>query len=170
MRRVWFLAFTPWLFLNGAAADSTPQPPPGSVLLMRAHAVGYQIYGCEPNGEWSKAEPVAALVTEKGAAIRHYRAITPAAPTWEASDGSKAHATLENGKPDQSIDSQTPDSIPQLGLKIAASGEKGMLGSVTYVVRAATKSGTHPAGPCKLASGTRVPRHYEADYLFYSSR
>jgi hypothetical protein len=168
--KAWFFALAAVSFLNGAAGDTTPQPPPGSVLLMSAHAVGYQIYGCEADGEWSKAEPIAALVTEKGVSIRHYRDITPAAPTWEASDGSKAHANLVNGKPDQSIDSATPDSIPQLGLKITPSGGEGMLGRVTYVVRTATKSGTHPAGPCKLASGTHLPQRYEAEYLFYSSR
>ena len=152
---------------QSGAAGGSPQPPAGSVLLRSAHAVGYQVYGCGANGDWSAAEPVAALFTDKGETVRHYRDTNPVAPTWEAADGSKVHAALENGKPDQSVPSSTPDSIPQLGLKAAPGDGRGIFGYVTYVIRANTSGGTHPAGSCSLPPGKRMSMQYRADYYFY---
>ncbi len=156
----------------GATAHSsraaTPVAPAGSRLLFRTHAVGYQVYGCAANGEWSGAEPVAALVTAKGDAIRHYRDSNLKTPAWQAADGSVAHAALKDGKPDQTVPSSNPDSIPQLGLNIAPSDGQGMLGTVIYVIREHTKGGTHPSGACQLPAGTRYSKQYEADYLFFT--
>lgn len=140
-------------------------PPAASRLLTKAHAVGYQVYGCLEKGEWSKSEPIAALVTDKGAIIRHYR---DTAPAWEAADATKVHAFLANGSPDQTVPSATPQSIPQLGLKTVPGDGNGTFGAVTYVIRANTKGGIHPDGPCKLAPGERQSVYYEADYLFYA--
>jgi len=150
-----------------AVSDGGPIAPKGTVLLFTAHAVGFQIYGCGPNVEWTASEPVAALVTDDGQAIRHFKDTSPPVATWEASDGSKVHAVLDNGKPDQSMPSATPNSIPQLGLKAASDGQ-GFLGHVVYVIRTNTKGGIHPDTACTLPAGKRLPVRYEADYYFFA--
>ncbi|MFN0104792.1 MAG: DUF3455 domain-containing protein [Bryobacteraceae bacterium] len=159
--------FTELPIVRAAQSVKKLDPPAGSVRLLSAHAVGYQVYACEADGKWSRSEPIGALVTQKGEIIRHYRDKAPAAPAWEAADGTKVHAMLANGKPDQSVDSAIPNSIPQLGLNVVPGDGKGTFGRVAYIIRANTKGGMQPAGSCKLPPGTRYSTYYEADYFFY---
>src|SRR5260370_167982 len=87
------------LLAGGAASsalktDDIPAPlrvPTNSVLTLRAHAAGVQIYQCRADKDdaariaWSLKEPEADLFDHAGNKIgKHY-----AGPTWEATDGSK---------------------------------------------------------------------------------
>lgn len=138
---------------------------PGEKLVLRAHAAGVQIYGCETGADhkarWTLREPQAELLDEQGAVIGHHSA----GPSWRLSDGSAV-----TGKATAKVDS--PDgSIPWLLLTATGHSGKGALAGVTSVQRINTQGGQPPVtSSCTSGTGrklkeARVP--YRADYYFY---
>lgn len=154
-----------------AAADTTGgipeqlKPPPAQVLSTQMHAVGVQIYGCQPSKadptrfEWTFIAPEADLFDPAGkAAGRHY-----AGPTWEARDGSKVvgEVVARDAGPD-------PAAIPWLLLRATSAAGHGVLNQTQSIQRLHTSGGKAPAEGCTQArkdDQVRVP--YTADYVFF---
>lgn len=143
-----------------AAAPESIKPPAGETLILRAHASGVQIYGCEAS-QWQLRGPDAHLVDDAGAAVgTHF-----AGPAWQWSDGSRVTGTpVASATPD-------PQSIPWLLLRATAHEGDGALKNVTSIQRLHTKGGKAPAEPCTAArekETVRVP--YTADYYFFARK
>ncbi len=169
--------FAPALALAAASlasAGEPPKPPPaiaapaGERLLLRARALGVQIYTCAPSArdaaklEWTLVAPEAQLRDERDRPIgKHY-----AGPTWEANDGSKVVGQVIARAP-------MAGTIPWLLLRGTPSG-KGVLGAVSSIQRVDTSGGAAPSDGCDdkhRGASARVP--YTAIYKFfgkYSSR
>jgi hypothetical protein len=156
-------------------ATSAPPPAPEALrvpetqrLLVRLHAVGVQVYQCQPRKndatlfEWSFKQPEADLSTQAGkSAGKHY-----AGPTWEAHDGSKVV-----GEVIARSDSPKSDSIPWLLLRAKTTSGAGQFSAVTSIQRLDTAGGNAPPGGCRpdqTGQQLRVP--YTADYLFYGMK
>jgi hypothetical protein len=148
----------------GGGVPGQLQPPTPAALLLRANAVGSQIYSCvaKPGGagfEWALKAPDAVLTDAGGKpAIKHF-----AGPTWQANDGSKvvgeiaAHADAPGGQ-----------AIPWLLLKAKSHEGTGEFAAVTYVQRIDTKGGLAPTAGCDathVGQEQKVP--YTAVYVFY---
>jgi hypothetical protein len=158
---------------GGGRARTLPVPdalrvPPDQRLLLEAHAIGVQIYTCEPahdtpaRFDWMLKAPDAQLSDRHGTLIiRHY-----AGPTWEAMDGSKVVGEVvarDNG-PD-------PLAIPWLLLRAKSAGSEGLLSRVQSVQRLDTVGGKAPSGGCGASlAGSEVRIHYTANYRFYVPR
>jgi opacity protein-like surface antigen len=140
--------------LAAIAASSTVQAKDPVTL----HAVGAQIYRCEPNdkGElaWKFREPVATLLYAGKTVGRHY-----AGPTWEHTDGSLVRGKVAESKP-----GKTPDDIPELVLAVTEHRGSGVLERTSKVLRVNTKGGV-AAGSC-AKEGAALSQPYEADYIF----
>jgi hypothetical protein len=163
--------------VSGCASTNQPMPPavppalqpPASVVLMlRARAVGVQIYQCQANKDdpsrfdWVFKAPEAQLFDKGGKPIiKHY-----AGPTWEASDGSAVvgEVVAKDDGPD-------PLAIPWLLLHVKSNSGKGILSRTQNVQRLNTVGGKAPQGGCgALLVGSEARVHYVADYLFYGPR
>src|SRR5271154_3934206 len=114
-------------------------------LLTRLHAVGVQVYQCQPAKndptlfEWAFKQPEADLSTEAGKSVgKHY-----AGPTWEAHDGSKVI-----GEVVARSDSPKSGSIPWLLLRAKTTSGVGLFSGVTSIQRLDTVGGSAPAGGC----------------------
>lgn len=141
------------------------RPSSKETLILKAHAVGVQIYVCQSNHDdpkrfdWVFKAPEAQLFDKSGKPIiKHY-----AGPTWEALDGSKVVGEVvakDNG----------PDAmaIPWLLLHDKSTSGDGPLSHTQSIQRLNTIGGKAPEGGCgaELAGG-EVRVHYTADYLFY---
>jgi hypothetical protein len=143
--------------------------PAGNKLFLTGHAVGVQIYTCNPNAggyAWStNSTPRADLLDDNGKLLAtHY-----GGPTWQARDGSTVVGKREAGV---TVDS---DAIPWLRLS-ASSTAAGIDGSrlvpTTYILRINTSGGlVPPASECNaLTAGTSGEVPYTADYLFYKAQ
>jgi FtsP/CotA-like multicopper oxidase with cupredoxin domain len=154
-----------------AASLPVPEPlrvPETQGLTARLHAMGVQVYQCQPGKndptlfEWSFKQPEADLSTQAGKSIgKHY-----AGPTWEAHDGSKVIGELVARS-----DSPKSDSIPWLLLRAKTTSGAGLFSGVTFIQRLDTAGGSAPAGGCRpdqTGQQLRVP--YTADYVFYGMK
>ena len=138
----------------------------GNKLFLVGHAVGVQIYKCNPTTSgysWGLSGPRADLYGDNGKPIAtHFRG-----PTWLASDGSKAVGTLVRGV---TVD---PTAIPWLLLSAkGSSGPDGdRLAGTTFIQRIATTGGLiPPAGECNpLTAGSEKEVPYTADYYFWKA-
>jgi Protein of unknown function (DUF3455) len=156
-------------------ATSAPAPIPGPLqvpetqhLITRLHAVGVQVYQCQPGKndpalfEWTFKQPEADLSTEAGKSIgKHY-----AGPTWEAHDGSKVI-----GEVIARSDSPKSGSIPWLLLRAKTTSGAGLFSRVMSIQRLDTVGGSAPAEGCRpdqTGQQLRVP--YTADYVFYGMK
>jgi hypothetical protein len=151
-----------------SAAVPAALVPVDQVLELRTHAVGVQIYVCEPSHDdparfdWAFKAPEAQLYDRKGKpVVQHF-----AGPTWQAADGSSVVGEVvarDNG-PD-------PLAIPWLLLRAKSNSGVGLLARTSSVQRLNTVGGKAPAGGCGAGlAGSEVRVQYSADYLFYRAR
>ena len=143
------------------------QPPAGEELVLMAHATGFQIYVCRPDGEgkptWTLKAPEAELFDEQGKVIgQHF-----GGPTWQLDDGSQV-----TGKMAAKVDAPAPAAIPWLLITVTSNSGKGELNRVTTIQRVNTVSGLPPAAAeCNPSSGeVEFKSSYSADYYFYARR
>ena len=164
------------LLAGGAASsalktDDIPAPlrvPTNSVLTLRAHAAGVQIYQCRADKDdaariaWSLKEPEADLFDHAGNKIgKHY-----AGPTWEATDGSKV-----TGEVVARANSPDPNAVAWLLLSAKSTSGSGVFGRVRFIQRLHTVGGNAPSDGCNQASaGGEVRVAYSAEYWFYSDK
>jgi len=151
-----------------SAIPASLQVPATQVLLLRAPAVGVQIYECQASAEdskkydWVFKAPEAQLFDHSGKAIiKHF-----AGPTWEHADGSAVvgEVTAKETGPD-------PLAIPWLLLSAKSTSGHGILSRVQFIQRIHTVGGKAPAGGCGVAlMGSEVRMQYSADYLFYGPK
>jgi len=141
------------------------QIPAGNKLFLVAHAVGAQIYSCNPVAggyTWGLVAPRANLYGDNGKLIAtHF-----GGPTWQALDGSYVIGKRIDGA---TVD---PNAIQWLKLQAtsAASGSDGSrLAGTTWIQRIATTGGLAPAAAeCNAgAVGTIREIPYTADYTFW---
>jgi len=140
------------------------QPPPPAASLLRADAVGAQIYGCaaKPGSggfEWTLKAPEAVLTDGSGKpAIKHF-----AGPTWQANDGSQVVGEIA-----ARADAPGGQAIPWLLLKAKSHEGAGEFAAVTYIQRIDTKGGLAPTAGCDAAHvGQEQKVPYTAVYVFY---
>jgi len=153
------------------AGPAEPQVPTkiqvgaGNKVFLVGHAVGVQIWGCNPTGTgfgWTLVAPRANLYDDNGKLIiTHF-----AGPTWQAKDGSHVAGQL--------VDRVTVDvtAIPWLLLSAtspAAGADGDRLVGTTFIQRIATAGGLAPgAGTCNPdTAGTTAEVPYTADYYFW---
>jgi hypothetical protein len=152
---------------NDPAVPTAIKVPAGNKVFFVGHAVGVQIYSCDPTASgfaWGLVEPYARLYGKAGKLVAtHYRG-----PTWHAKDGSTVVA--------QRVDGVTVDAtaIPWLLLSTVSttSGDYGdRLTSTTYIQRTSTTGGLPPAAAdCNATTvGTRAEVPYTADYHFWKA-
>lgn len=154
--------------MRAAPAPPVPEalrPSSKETLILKAHAVGVQVYVCQANHDdparfdWVFKAPEAQLFDKAGKPIiKHY-----AGPSWEAPDGSKVVGEVvskDNG-PD-------PKAIPWLLLHVTSSSGTGPLSHTQSIQRLNTVGGKAPEGGCGAGLlGSEVRVHYTADYVFY---
>ena len=139
--------------------------PAGEKLVLKAHAIGTQIYTCKAGTDgalqWVLKGPDADLHDGKGALIGHHAV----GPSWKYKDGSEVI-----GKASAHVDSPDAGSIPWLLLSVTGHTGEGKLAKVTSVQRINTQGGKPPAASeCDAArSGTESKSQYSADYYFYA--
>jgi Protein of unknown function (DUF3455) len=144
-----------------AGVAASLQAPEGQVLTQQLHAVGVQIYVCQPaksdasRFEWAFKAPEADLFAGAHQKVgRHY-----AGPSWEAADGSKVvGAVVAKETPD-------PSAIPWLLLSSKSSSGIGIFTAVRSIQRLHTVGGNAPSSGCDPAQRGQELR--TADYLFY---
>jgi hypothetical protein len=141
------------------------KPPAGEVVVLRAHATGFQIYTCAKSDtgqpQWTLKAPDAVLHDKKGKAIgRHF-----AGPTWKNDDGSEVVAKVA-----AKTDAPEKGSIPWLLLSATSHSGQGAFTNVTSIQRVHTKGGQAPsADSCSAANqGAETKVRYSADYYFYA--
>jgi hypothetical protein len=141
--------------------------PDGHKVFLVAHAVGVQVYSCNPaagGAKWGFVGPRADLYGENGRFLgTHY-----GGPTWQAKDGSSVKAQRQSDA--------TPDPTAIAWLRLAATrttaGADGdRLGATTYIQRTATTGGLEPsAATCTTTTiGTIEEVDYTADYIFWKA-
>ena len=154
--------------MGGAREPPVPEalrPAPKAALILKAHAVGVQIYLCQVNQDdrsrfdWVFKWPEAQLFDKAGKPIiRHY-----AGPSWEALDGSKVVGEVVSK--DNGAD---PTAIPWLLLRATSTSGNGLLSRTQAIQRVNTVGGKPPEGGCGAGLvGSEVRVHYTADYAFY---
>ncbi len=164
------------LLAGGAASsavktDDIPAPlrvPTNSVLTLRAHAAGVQIYQCRADKDdaariaWFLKEPEADLFDHSGNKIgKHY-----AGPTWEATNGSKV-----TGEVVARANSPDPNAVAWLLLSAKSTSGNGVFGRVRFIQRLRTVGGNAPSDGCNQASaGAEVRVAYSAEYWFYADK
>jgi hypothetical protein len=154
------LAAIPIAIVAPVARAQQSLPPaiaqPGAVTVLTVHAVGAQIYECQPDAAgklgWQFREPIASLLVDGRTVGRHF-----AGPSWELADGSLVVGKVEGRAPGASA-----DDIPWL--KLEGSSGRGKFANVNVVQRINTKGGAL-TGACDNAGAlTAVP--YASDYVF----
>jgi hypothetical protein len=159
-------------FFAAAHAQNEPRPevpkaieaPSGEKIVLLAHAVGLQIYGCQagPEGKfaWILKAPAAELRDQKDQVIGSHSA----GPSWKLKDGSEV-----TGKAAGHADSPDPDSIPWLLVNVVAHSGNGLLTNVTTIQRVHTHGGKPAAKGCDEAHrDAETKSGYTADYYFYA--
>jgi hypothetical protein len=154
-----------------AVAPSLAPRDPSLRVVAHASASGTQDYECASTSAdaggalaWAFVGPSAVLADCSGVQFgRHFASEGgPAAPEWQASDGSFIVA--------KKIASEPPwekGAVPWLLLQVTASSGSGALSGVAYVQRTRTVGGAMPQSGCDAAhvgSVAKVP--YWADYWF----
>lgn len=152
-------------------APTTPEAlaaPGDQIVLLKARAVGVQIYVCAPKAgapttfEWSLKGPEAELTDDAGAKIGGHHA----GPTWESVDGSKVV-----GKKQAQAEAPEAGAIPWLLLTATSNEGAGLMTRVKTIQRVDTHGGKAPAEGCDAARANaeaRVP--YTASYYFHGAR
>jgi hypothetical protein len=150
---------------TAAVVPASVQVPADRTLLLRARAIGVQIYVCEATPadptrfDWVFKAPEAELTDRSGKLIiRHF-----AGPSWQAPDGSTVvgEVVAKDNGPD-------PMAIPWLLLRAKSTTGTGVLSGTQNIQRLNTVGGKAPAGGCGAGlAGSEVRVHYTADYLFY---
>jgi hypothetical protein len=153
---------------QGIARPDVPdkiKAPGSEEVVLQAHALGSQIYVCQPGTDgkfaWTLKAPEAELHDQQGAIIgRHY-----AGPTWKHNDGSEV-----TGKAVARVDSPDLDSIPWLLVTTTGHSGDGVLSRVNSIQRIHTKGGQPPpAADCEASRQNREAKSsYTADYYFYA--
>lgn len=140
--------------------------PRAAKLVAHFHAVGAQVYVCgkssggAPSG-WTLARPDATLYDEKGQSVGTHGV----GPSWTASDGSSVAA-----KKVAQSDAPAAGAIPWLLLRADKTNGGGVLATVAYVQRVATKGGSPPSSKCDGTTPNTEKRvDYSAEYYFYSA-
>ena len=135
--------------------------PSSSSLILAAHARGFQIYVCRPEG-WVLKAPEALLYDQKGNVIgKHF-----AGPEWQHNDGSRV-----TGKLVVKVDAPDPAAIPWLLLDVTTRSGSGILAGATSIQRINTSGGLPPESSCSEAnSQTEHKSPYSADYYFYAPK
>ena len=153
-----------------AQKEPSPEVPqaiqalPHEEVVLMAHAVGLQIYGCQagPDGKlsWTLKGPKAELTDRKDNVIGSHSA----GPTWKLKDGSEV-----TGKATAHVDSPDPDSIPWLLVNVVAHSGSGLLTNVTTIQRVHTHGGKPTAQGCDESHrDAETKSSYTADYYFYA--
>jgi hypothetical protein len=154
------------VFSSAEARAETPVPevlqPAGATRVVTSlTASGVQIYVCKRDAAnqlaWTFLAPLADLYDASGQLIvRH-----AAGPSWEAIDGSRITGKLVQhlANPDD------VDAIPMLLLSTTSVGGPGVLSTVHYVQRLATRGGMPPAQAC-TQEGEQGRSPYLARYVF----
>jgi Protein of unknown function (DUF3455) len=139
--------------------------PAGTELVLRARALGVQIYVCQQGADgkpgWTLKAPEATLYDEQGNAIGQHNA----GPTWRHNDGSEitAKVVARVNAPDSS-------AIPWLLLRVTGRSGNGVFARVTAIQRVQTVGGQPQEGGCSASTlGTETRSEYEAEYDFYAS-
>lgn len=147
----------------GPDVPTTIEVPAGHKVFLVGHAVGVQIYSCDPTAGWALVAPRANLYDDRGNLVAtHF-----AGPSWQAKDGSTVVGTVEKRAP-------VPDSIPWLRLAATSTtvGPDGnRLTDTRYIQRVATTGGVAPAATeCTTGTaGNRAEVPYTADYYFWKA-
>lgn len=152
------------LMLSSPAFGAALTPPAAfevadRVTALSVHAVGAQLYQCEPDASgqlaWSFREPIATLINDEGKTIgRHF-----AGPTWELDDGGAVKGKLLASAPGAGA-----DDIALLKLTVSERRGAGVLAGVSLVLRLNTHGGALKGG-CAVAGELRA-EPYAADYVF----
>lgn len=137
------------------------QPPPGSDLALIAHARGFQIYICRPEG-WVLKAPEALLYDQRGNGIgTHF-----GGPTWQHCDGSEIV-----GKMSAKVDAPNPTAIPWLLLNVISHSGRGLFSRITSIQRINTVGGLPPSSACADSNReAEFKSPYSADYYFYARK
>jgi Protein of unknown function (DUF3455) len=154
-------------------AQAGPPPPvvptkiqvaAGNKVFLVGHAVGVQIYACNPTSGgfvWGFVAPRADLFDDHGKLIiTHF-----GGPTWQAMDGSRVVGHL--------VDFVTVDASAIPWVLLSATTTPGPDGdrlvATTFVQRIATTGGlAPPAAECNAATAGAVAEvPYTADYYFW---
>jgi len=158
---------------DAAAATEGPDVPetievdPGHKVFLVGHAVGVQIYSCNPvpgGFQWGLVAPRAELYDDDGTLVAtHF-----GGPTWQARDGSTVVARRVDGV------TVEPTAIPWLLLervRSEAGSDGDQLTNTTFIQRTATTGGIQPpAKECnKHQAGTTREVPYTADYHFWKA-
>lgn len=131
---------------------------PTDSLLLKVHAVGFQMYTWENTGKWSAAVPLAVLLNEQGEII----GIHENGPSWMLyADGSKVIGDRTKLASDTT---KSAGTIPWLRLEALSQEGSGILSEADKIQRVDTKGGKAPATG-KPGEQVRVP--YTATYYFY---
>jgi hypothetical protein len=131
---------------------------PGETVVLKAHAVGQQIYQCKAGADgklaWELLEPIASLMVDGKLVGRHFKG-----PTWELADSSAVVGKAIGNAPGQKA-----GDIAWLKLEVVSRGGSGKLSDVTTVQRINTLGGVLKDS-CDRPGATRgMP--YAADYVF----
>jgi hypothetical protein len=142
----------------------TIAPPTGAVAIAEVQGGGAQVYACRATTAqtfaWKLVGPKAVLVNDDGTDFGAHSA----GPAWTAKDGSSIVA--DGANPIARADS--PNSVPELVLRVTSATGNGILSGARFVVRSNTLGGLPPAGGCDAAHvNATVARHYSAVYTFY---
>ena len=136
--------------------------PDGNKVFLTGHAVGVQIYTCDPATGWVLLAPRASLYDDKGKLVAtHY-----AGPTWQARDGSTVVGEVEQRYP-------VAGTVPWLRLRAASKmpGSDGDRMVATSFVQQGTSTtgGVAPsASSCDSAmAGSTAEVPCTADYYFW---
>jgi hypothetical protein len=140
----------------------------GHKVFLVGHAVGVQIYTCDPSGTgfaWKLLAPRADVYSEGGKLVaRHF-----GGPTWQATDGSWVRAE-RRGDP-VTVDATAIPWLLLSSVSTSAGSDGDRLAGTTFIQRTATTGGLAPApATCdadKVGTTAEVP--YTADYHFWKA-
>jgi hypothetical protein len=126
-----------------------------------AHARGFQIYICRPEG-WVLKAPEALLYDQQGNVIgTHF-----GGPTWQHSDGSEMV-----GKMSAKVDAPEASAIPWLLLNVTSHSGNGLFSRITFIQRINTVGGLPPSSLWAESNRDAEFRSpYSADYCFYAAK
>jgi hypothetical protein len=138
--------------------------PAGTVAIAEVQGGGAQVYACRATSAqtfaWKLIGPKAVLVNDDGTDFGTHSA----GPTWTAKDGSSIVADGAN----PIARAESPNSVPELVLRVTSASGNGLLSGARFVVRSNTLGGLPPASGCDAAHlNATVARHYSAVYTFY---
>jgi hypothetical protein len=130
--------------------------PVGSTLVLRAFAIGVQIYRWN-GASWGFVAPSAALYADAGG---HGQLATHfGGPTWQSNGGGKVVGTVAERC------TRDAASIPWLSLTAVSDGP-GIFVMAAFIQRLNTVGGNAPSTPGSVV-GEEARVSYTADYLFY---